>query len=78
MMERLLLRYPNQVKPWHYTVDDYQLAQSEQVIRPQRLKQLDRVVSQELVPLKEEIMRTARAGYQEGILSELWSDIKGS
>lgn len=76
MMERLLLRYPSQAKPWHYTVADYQLAQSEQVISPQRLKQLDRVVSQELVTLKEEIWRTARAGYQEGILSELWRDVK--
>ncbi|WP_157137167.1 TIGR02679 family protein [Desulfosporosinus youngiae] len=76
MMERLLLRYPSQAKPWHYTVADYQLAQSEQVISPQRLKQLDRVVSSELVPLAEEILRAERAGYQEGILSELWRDIK--
>ncbi|MDR3542926.1 MAG: TIGR02679 family protein [Desulfosporosinus sp.] len=78
MMERLLLRYPSQAKPWHYTLADYQLAHSERVISPQRLKQLDRVVSLELVPLKEEILRTARAGYQEGILSELWRDIQGS
>ena len=76
MMERLLLRYPGQAKPWHYTLADYRLAHSERVISPQRLKQLDRVVSPELVPLKEEIMRTARAGYQEGILSELWRDIQ--
>jgi len=78
MMERLLLRYPSQAKPWHYTLADYQLAHSEQVISPQRLKQLDRVVSPELVPLKEEILRTGRAGYQEGILSELWRDVKGT
>ncbi len=76
MMERLLLRYSNQARPWHYTLDDYQLAHSEQVISPQRLKQLDRVISSELVPLKEEILRTGRAGYQEGILSGLWRDIK--
>lgn len=77
MLERLLGRYPSQAKPWHYTVADYRLAHSEQEISPQRLKQLERVVSPELMPLKEEILKTGRAGYQEGILRELWRDVKG-
>jgi uncharacterized protein (TIGR02679 family) len=78
MMERLLQRYPTQAKPWHYTLADYRLAYSEQEISPQRLKQLERVVSLELGPLKEEILTTGRAGYQEGILNELWRDIEGA
>ena len=76
MAERLLLRYPGQAKAWHYTLEDYLLARSDQVLSPQRLKQLDRVSSPELAPLKEKLLQTALAGYQEGILSKLWCDVK--
>ena len=76
MAERLLLRYPGQAKPWHYTLEDYLLSRSDKVISPQRLKQLDRVSSPELAPLKEKLLQTALAGYQEGILSDLWCDVK--
>lgn len=76
MAERLLLRYPGQAKAWHYTLEDYLVSRSDKVISPQRLKQLDRVYSPELAPLKEKLLQTARAGYQEGILSDLWCDVK--
>ncbi len=76
MAERLLQRYPGQAKAWHYTLADYLLSRSDQVLSPQRLKQLDRVSSLELAPLKEELLQTGLAGYQEGILSDLWSDVK--
>ena len=76
MAERLLQRYPGQAKPWHYTLEDYLLARSDQVLSSQRLKQLDRVSSPELAPLKEELLKTGLAGYQEGILSDLWCDVK--
>ncbi|KJS81634.1 DUF2399 domain-containing protein [Desulfosporosinus sp. BICA1-9] len=78
MAERLLLRYPGQAKAWHYTPEDYQLSRSDQPLSPQRLKQLDRVSSPELAPLKEKLLKTALAGYQEGILSDLWCDVKQS
>jgi len=78
MAERLLLRYPGQAKAWHYTLEDYQLSRSDQALSPQRLKQLDRVSSPELAPLKEKLLQTALAGYQEGILSDLWRDVKQS
>lgn len=76
MVERLLLRYPGQAKAWHYTLEDYLLSRSDKVISPQRLKQLDRVSSPELAPLKEKLLQTGLAGYQEGILSDLWCDVK--
>ncbi|WP_075366665.1 DUF2399 domain-containing protein [Desulfosporosinus metallidurans] len=78
MAERLLLRYPGQAKAWHYTLEDYQLSRSDQVLSPQRLKQLDRVSSPELAPPKEKLLKTGLAGYQEGILSDLWCDVKQS
>jgi uncharacterized protein (TIGR02679 family) len=78
MAERLLLRYPGQVKAWHYTLEDYQHSRSDQVLSPQRLKQLDRVTSPELAPLKEKLLKTGLAGYQEGILGDLWCDVKQS
>ena len=78
MAERLLLRYPGQAKAWHYTLEDYRLSRSDQVLSPQRLKQLDRVFSPELAPLKEKLLQTAQAGYQEGILGDLWCDVKQS
>ena len=78
MVERLLLRYPGQVIAWHYTLEDYLRSRSDQVISPQRLKQLDKVSSPELTPLKEKLLQTTLAGYQEGILSDLWCDVKQS
>ena len=78
MAERLLLRYPGQAKAWLYTLEAYQLSRSDQVLSPKRLKQLDRVSSPELAPLKEKLLQTALAGYQEGILSDLWRDVKQS
>ena len=76
MAERLLQRYPGQAKPWHYTLEDYLLSSSDQALSPQRLKQLDRVSSPELTPLKEKLLQTGLAGYQEGILNDLWRDVK--
>lgn len=76
MAERLLLRYPGQVIAWHYTIEDYLRSSSDQVLSPQRLKQLDRVSSPELAPLKEKLHQTALAGYQEGILGDLWRDVE--
>lgn len=76
MTERLLLRYPGQAKAWHYSLEDYLLSRSDQVLSPKRLKQLDRVSSPKLAPIKEKLLQTALAGYQEGILGDLWCDVK--
>ena len=67
---------PGKQKLGIYTLEDYQLSRSDQVLSPQRLKQLDRVSSPELAPLKEKLLQTALAGYQEVILSDLWCDVK--
>lgn len=76
MLERLKQRYPDLLVPWHYGLEDYHACISNQVHSPTRLKKLDKIQSQELVPLKEELKRTQCAGYQEGLLDMLWEDIR--
>jgi len=36
------------------------------------------VTKSELAPLKEKLLQIVQAGYQEGILSDLWCDVKQS
>lgn len=76
MLNRLFLRYPGQVVPWHFSLADYRVCLSKESIAPHRLKQLSSVNIPEVLPVKEEILARKKAGYQEGILHELWEDIK--
>ncbi len=77
MADRLLQRCPGQVFAWHYGFDDYKASLSDQQISAPRLKKLEGIVSAELIQLKEEILRTGLVGYQEGIIEQLWKDVKG-
>lgn len=78
MVDRLIQRFPGQVIPWHYALEDYHVSLSDQQVSPTRLKKLDGILSPELMPLNEEILRTGLVGYQEGILENLWEDVRTS
>lgn len=76
MIDRLLKRCPGQVIAWHYGLEDYRVSLSEHGLSPSRLKKLEGVTAPELIRVKEEILHTGLAGYQEGILEQLWKDVK--
>lgn len=77
MADRLLQRYPGQVKAWHFGLEDYQVSLSDQHMSATRLKKLEGIISPELFRVRDEILRTGLAGYQEGILENLWKDVRG-
>lgn len=76
MAQRLITRYPDRVKPWRYSPGDYQTCISNVSIPSRRLKQLDRIHCQDLRKTAAEIMETARAGYQENLITLLAEDIR--
>ncbi|MGI6449117.1 MAG: TIGR02679 family protein [Desulfitobacteriia bacterium] len=75
MAESLFKRYPGSLTPWHYTVDAYLFSQPATKISAQRLKKLEKVQSPQLLPIKNKILASGLAGYQEGIIPLLWGDI---
>jgi len=76
MAQRLMTRYPNRVKPWRYSPGDYQTCISNVSIPSRRLKQLDLIHCQDLQKTAAAIKETARAGYQENLVTLLAEDIR--
>lgn len=74
--DRLMTRYPNQVKLLKMDVEAYQKSAPIKPISEQRLKQLKKLKNKELKPLGEAILQQEVAGYQEGILEYLIKDIE--
>lgn len=75
MAERLRTRYGSQLRTWRFGRGDYLAAVSDEVISEPRLKQLDRVMTPELVEVAVELRRTGLAGYQERLLPLLLQDL---
>lgn len=78
MAESLLNRYPGSVTPWHYSKETYLFSRPEKELSVMRLKKLEGVQSPELFSVKTEILKSSKAGYQEGIIPLLWRDIFAS
>lgn len=74
--QRLSDRYPGQVRPWRFGLDDYKGAVSQIAVSAKRLGQLLRVTSPDLLEVKEQLMSDGRAGYQEKILPSLLQDLQ--
>lgn len=75
MAQRLALRYPNGLKLWHYTVEDYEKAISENRLKTSRLKKLNSILVSELLPVKKKILEIGKAGYQEELVDDMAKDI---
>ena len=73
--DRLKSRYGDKLIFWHYKVEDYLLAKSDNRIDPSRLKKLDSIKDQELVELANIIKAQGVAGYQERLIEELMGDV---
>ncbi|MFZ5945987.1 MAG: TIGR02679 family protein [Bacillota bacterium] len=75
MAQRLITRYPDNVRLWHYTEEDYDKAQSENILSENRLNKLRSLNLRELNEIKNLIKKTKKAGYQEMLLDKLIQDI---
>ncbi|WP_425060407.1 hypothetical protein SCACP_11020 [Sporomusa carbonis] len=79
MADRLLSRYPNQVKLWRYSLDDYFTCLKEAgetvEITASRLKKLNSVTSPALADIVQALRSAKRAGYQETLVNELIQDL---
>ncbi|HHU31878.1 MAG: TIGR02679 family protein [Zhaonellaceae bacterium] len=75
MAQRLVSRYPANVRLWHYTEEDYIKAQSEVVLSKSRLNKLMNLELEELRAVKDLMEKTKKAGYQEKLIKDLLEDI---
>lgn len=74
MAQRLESRHPSKVRLWHYTLADYQRSLSEVALSENRLNKLKKLNSPKLADVKEFMIETKRAGYQEKLIDALLYD----
>lgn len=75
MAQRLLHRYPLQLRPWRFGPEDYATTVSGANLSERRLKQLNNVMASELQDIAAVVRREGKAGYQEKLLPDLLQDI---
>ncbi|SDE10055.1 TIGR02679 family protein [Bhargavaea beijingensis] len=75
MAQRLIDRYPKRVKLWRMDDESYRMAMSEEDISGRAAK-LDGLTDPGLIELAEELRRSGKAGYQEGLLKLLAQDMR--
>jgi uncharacterized protein (TIGR02679 family) len=75
MAQRLENRHPSKVRLWHYTLADYQNTLSEVVLSENRLNKLKKLNSPQLADVKEFMIKTKRAGYQEKLIDAFVRDM---
>ena len=72
---RLKLRYGDKLKLWRYEVEDYKKALSDEIIDDIRLKKLENLECEELIPTADILCNMSYAGYQELLIDSLVNDI---
>jgi uncharacterized protein (TIGR02679 family) len=75
MLQRLLLRYKEQVVPWRMDHKHYEASEPTVALTNDRLAKLNSIRMDELQPLKEAILTQKKAGYQEAIVSLYFQDL---
>ena len=68
--EKLKLKFPN-IELFCYTEHDYLNSKSNEVLSSSRLKKLDNINSEELLKIKEILLKEKFSGYQEQNLNRL-------
>ncbi|GAC91997.1 DNA topoisomerase IV subunit A with TOPRIM domain [Anoxybacillus flavithermus NBRC 109594] len=74
MAQRLVERYGSSVRLWHYDRSDYLATKPTVPLPDERLAKLQSVTLHDLQPVKQEMLRRKKAGYQEAIVEELRKD----
>ena len=65
--QKLAQFYPGTFEYYHMTPEDYCECISNEVISQRRLKMLDKITDERIIPVSVEIFKHKRAGYQENI-----------
>ncbi len=65
--QKLAQFYPGAFEYYHMTPEDYCECISNEVISQRRLKMLDKITDERIIPVSVEIFKHKRAGYQENI-----------
>jgi len=68
-------RAAGRVRFWRMDVAAYQRSRSDEDISD-RLSKLEGIHLPELAPVIDELKKTKKAGYQEGLISELIADLQ--
>ncbi len=76
MAQRLLKRFPKSLKLWHYTVSDYEDCLSEVTLSQSRLNKLASITTPALMAVKDRILSSGKAGYQEQLVPLLVKGIE--
>lgn len=72
---KLKQRYGDKLKFWRFDVEEYKSLKSNVTIEERRLKQLDGINSEELLPLINKLKKEGSSGYQELLVEEYIGDI---
>lgn len=75
--QKLRQYYRGPFSYWHMSAEDYRRGCSAEEISPRRLKMLERVTDEELVPAAAAMRESRRAGYQENIWKVYEEELSG-
>lgn len=70
--QKLARFYPETFDYYHMTPEDYCECISNEIISPRRLKMLDKITDERIIPVSLEISKYKRAGYQENITYQIF------
>lgn len=65
--QKLSQYYKGEFHFWHMTKDDYKKCKSKEEISPKRMKMLDKITDERLIPVVKELEKYKTAGYQENL-----------
>lgn len=77
MAQRLVERYGQSVRLWHYNRADYLVTKPTVPLPDERLAKLQSVTLRDLQPVKQEMLRRKKAGYQEALVEALRREVEG-
>lgn len=75
MAQRLLERYPENIRLWHMNEQAYKLSAPVTRLSKERLKKLDGIFHEELIDVARAMARVGKAGYQEALVDLMLADL---
>ena len=65
--QKLSWFYPGRFTYWHMAEEDYKACQSQETLSERRLKMLEKITDERLLPVVNNMVRCRKAGYQENL-----------
>ena len=65
--QKLSRFYPGRFTYWHMAEEDYKVCQSQEILSERRLKMLEKITDERLLPVVNNMVRCRKAGYQENL-----------